>query len=83
MDTVSCKVQVVPVGGVPKLQFNAHRIYTYDQIKNYFGTLELKEFSLVTDKGCFIENTSEEDSNQQEYGCGCFWFKKPAMANYM
>ncbi|MDR1514734.1 MAG: DUF268 domain-containing protein [Synergistaceae bacterium] len=72
---------VVPVGGVPKLQFNAHRIYTYRQIKEYFRSLELEEFSLVTDKGSFVENASEDDSNQQAYGCGCFWFKKTAKAN--
>ena len=39
---------VVPVGK-PKIIFNAHRIYSYDQIISYFNGFKLKEFSLITD----------------------------------
>jgi SAM-dependent methyltransferase len=67
---------VVPVGGVPMLQFNAHRVYTHAQIVAYFDDLELEEFSLITDGGKFIENASIEDASKQKYGCGCFLFKK-------
>jgi len=66
---------VVPVGK-PKIMFNAHRIYSYNQIINYFNELKLKEFSLVTDSGKFIQNSNEETTNKQNYSCGCFWFKK-------
>jgi len=45
---------VVPIGK-PKIMFNAHRIYSYNQIINYFNELKLKEFSLVTDSGKFIQ----------------------------
>lgn len=66
---------VVPVGK-PKIEFNAHRIYSYEQIINYFKDLKLKEFSLVTDKGDLIENAPGDLVCEQKYGCGCFWFTK-------
>lgn len=66
---------VVPIGQ-PKIMFNAHRIYSYEQIMKYFNDFELKDFSLVTDKGDFIQNSNKETSDKQNYGCGCFWFKK-------
>ena len=65
----------VPVGK-PKIIFNAHRIYSYKQILKYFNDLELLEFTLITDNGDFISNAREELADIQNYGCGCFWFKK-------
>ena len=38
---------VVPIGEEAKIFFNAHRIYTYQQIITYFSELELMEFSLI------------------------------------
>lgn len=67
---------VTPIGGKPKIIFNAHRIYTYNMISNYFKDFTLKEFSLVTDGGIFITNATEKQANQQKYGCGCFWYEK-------
>lgn len=70
---------VVPVGGVSKIMFNAHRIYCYDQIVNCFCDLELKEFALIPDMGehgGLVRNASKELADAQNYGCGCFWFKK-------
>jgi hypothetical protein len=66
---------VTPVGK-SKIEFNAHRIYSYEQIMEYFSPLTLKEFSLIPDSGGLIENASPQLVAQQEYGCGCFWFKK-------
>jgi SAM-dependent methyltransferase len=67
---------VVPVGK-PKIMFNAHRIYSYEQIVKYFSGMELKEFSLIPEKaGDVIINAGAERVNQEEYGCGCFWFVK-------
>jgi hypothetical protein len=66
---------VVPVG-LPKIEYNAHRIYSYEMIIEYFKDLELKEFSLVTDIGNFIENADSILVKEQKYGCGCFWFIK-------
>ena len=56
--------------------FNAHRIYSYNQIMEYFNNFELKDFSLITDNGNFIQHIDKEMSDNQKYGCGCFWFKK-------
>lgn len=66
---------VVPVGR-PKIEFNAHRIYSYEQVMSYFKDLELKEFTLIADNGDFIENAKIELVKEQNYGCGCFWFVK-------
>jgi SAM-dependent methyltransferase len=68
---------VVPVGK-SRVEFNAHRIYSYDQITSYFPDLDLQEFALIPDKGGLIANPppSKETVDAQSYGCGCFWFKK-------
>lgn len=68
---------VVPLGK-PILQFNAQRIYSYDQIKEVFQDFSLVEFSLVPDsqKEGLIIHASKEDADKQDLGCGCFWFKK-------
>lgn len=69
---------VVPVGK-PKLRFNAHRIYSYDQVMDYFKNLELIEFALIPDDpqvGELLEREARETANEQSYGCGCFWFRK-------
>lgn len=70
---------VVPVGGAPVIMFNAHRIYTYEQIIGYFALLELVEFALIPDHapdGGLIRNATKTQSDAQRYGCGCFWFRK-------
>lgn len=66
---------VTPVGK-PKIEFNAHRIYSYEQIIEYFSPLSLKEFSLIPDAGGIIMHADPALVKQQDYGCGCFWFKK-------
>jgi SAM-dependent methyltransferase len=66
---------VVPIGR-PRIEFNAHRIYSYEQILRYFQNLELKEFSVITDNGKFITNADSELVKTQKYACGCFWFIK-------
>lgn len=68
---------VVPIGGVARIQFNAHRIYTYEQIMGYFNNLQLKEFTLIPEmKGGPIVNATKVDVDKEQYGCGCFWFIK-------
>lgn len=66
---------VVPVGK-PIIRFNAHRIYSFDQIVNCFSSLKLMQFSLVDDNGVFITNADPNYANLQTYGCGCWWFNK-------
>lgn len=67
---------VVPISGWPRVLFNLHRIYSYDQIVECFSELKLMEFALIPDKGALINNASREMANEQDYGCGCFWFRK-------
>lgn len=74
---------VVPIGQ-PKIVFNAHRIYGYDQIVELFAGFELVEFALVPDdssKSGLIRNSTKEMADKQAYGCGCFWFRKLDLAN--
>ena len=67
---------VVPIGK-PKICYNAHRIYSYKQIREYFSELNLKEFSLIPENsGGIIEHATEEQADAENYGCGCFWFTK-------
>lgn len=69
---------VTPIGKEAIIQFNAHRIYTYDLVKQLFPDLELKEFSFIPEKGTdgIHENASPTELNNETYACGCFWFVK-------
>jgi SAM-dependent methyltransferase len=67
---------VTPVGK-PKIAFNAHRIYSHAQIIDFFSPFELKEFSLVPDSGGLLRDADPALVAAQNYGCGCFWFRKP------
>lgn len=66
---------VTPVGK-PKIEFNAHRIYSHEQIMDHFNKLTLEEFSLVTDDGKLIEDADPDLVSKQKYGCGLYLFKK-------
>jgi SAM-dependent methyltransferase len=67
---------VVPIGENARIQYNAHRIYTYEQIIEYFSKLDLLSFAFITDKGKFIEKAQSDDTKNNKYGCGCFMFIK-------
>ncbi len=67
---------VVPLGATARIQYNAHRIYDYEQIISYFENLNLVDFSYINDAGEFIPNATKENTIGQIYGCGCFHFKK-------
>lgn len=67
---------VIPIGGRPRIHFNAHRIYSFSQITDYFKEFTLVEFALITDTNGIIQHASSHMANEQTYGCGCFWFKK-------
>lgn len=67
---------VVPVGK-PKIIFNAHRIYSFEMIREMFTSFLLREFSLIPErKGGILVNASAERVAKEKYGCGCFWFIK-------
>lgn len=69
---------VVPIGN-SRIEFNAHRVYNYQQVMDNFPSLTLKEFSIIPDeyeKTGYIINPSEEIISSQHWACGCFWFTK-------
>ena len=66
---------VTPVGQ-PRVEYNAHRVYSFEQITSYFAPFQLIEFSLIPDEGGIIQNADPSLVATQNYGCGCFWFKK-------
>jgi SAM-dependent methyltransferase len=67
---------IVLPAGAQRLCFNAHRIYAYDSVLAQFGGYDLIEAALVTDSGHFIPSASRIEFDAQQYGCGCFWFRK-------
>lgn len=69
---------VTPVGK-PKLAFNAHRIYSYELVVENFDQMEIQEFSLIPDNALetgMITNCPINLVRENNYACGCFWFKK-------
>lgn len=69
---------VVPVGK-PRIFFNAHRVYSFQMVMEFFNDLILKEFSLISGfshNNYIIKNATEEQVLEENYGCGCFWFNK-------
>lgn len=69
---------VTPVGR-PRIEFNAHRIYSFEQVLDLFPDMELKEFSLVPDdykRYGLVQDADPEMVKDQNWACGCFWFVK-------
>ncbi len=69
---------VTPVGREALIEFNAHRIYTYDLVLDLFPTLKLIEFSFVPETGQsgIKENADPKDLENEHYACGLFVFEK-------
>lgn len=70
---------VVPVGEISKIEWNAHRIYSYTEALALFPTLKLKEFTLIPETsidGGLIEHANAQEIVGQTYACGCFVFTK-------
>lgn len=68
----------VPVGR-PRIQYNAHRIYSHEQVLELFSGLRLMEYALIPDgraEDGLIQNPSSELIMAQSYGCGCYVFSK-------
>jgi hypothetical protein len=67
---------VTPVSEISRIEFNAHRVYSYNTVISMFKELRLLEFSIITDTGDFLEFCSNNDLKGQNYACGCFHFIK-------
>jgi hypothetical protein len=67
--------------GLPRVAFNAHRIYDHEEFAGYFAPLELVEFALIEERGegGLIAAPPPERVRQESYGCGCFWLRKPKL----
>ena len=68
---------VLPIGE-PQICFNAHRIYSYEMVIDYFKGLKLMEFSMIPDgfNQQIIYDCDPRLVKKQKFACGCFWFKK-------
>jgi hypothetical protein len=69
---------VVPVGA-PRVMFNAHRIYAYGQIIEYFAPLLCSRYAFIPDDpsdGPIAMDPPDHLRNAQKEGCGCFFFTK-------
>lgn len=76
---------VVPISGQARIQFNAHRIYTYEQVSALFAGLDLVEFALIPDDGAkegLIRHADPQLAAEQRYGCGCFHFVKQTTISF-
>ncbi len=70
---------VTPLGKEAKIEYNAHRIYTFNLITKYFKGLSLKQFAYIPEessRGGIIIDAEEKNIGTDSYGCGCFWFIK-------
>lgn len=68
---------VVPVGR-PRVVFNAHRVYGFDDVVGAFSELELAEFALIPDDPDYglVRGADSDRVATQNYACGCFWFRR-------
>lgn len=68
---------VVPMGKEAKIEFNAHRIYTYESVLALFPELTLKEFTLIPEhEGPMVRNADPALLRNETYACGCFVFTR-------
>lgn len=70
---------VCPVGK-PRAVPGSHRVYAFGQVLDYFGGLDLEEFSLISDGDmgeALLVNPDQRLADRQSHGVGCFWFRKP------
>ena len=69
----------MPMGKEMRIQFNAHRIYTYDSIVSYFPGFTVKNFAYIPEESKrepLIPNATPADIKDDVMGCGCFWLVK-------
>jgi SAM-dependent methyltransferase len=64
-----------PVGR-ERVCFNAHRVFAPDAVVSMFGGIDLVSFSCVDDAGNFVQDSTLQAANSNEYACGLFHFRK-------
>lgn len=66
---------VVPIAAQPRIQFNAHRVYSHAQVQELFAEFEIADLALIPDNpadGGLVVNPSDELMARQNYACGCY-----------
>jgi SAM-dependent methyltransferase len=70
---------VVPIACVSAIMFNAHRVYEFNTFRSMFtDRFDVVEEALIPeaqDLG-LVYNPPADLLRKQNYGCGCFWFRK-------
>lgn len=68
---------VAPVGR-RRVCFNGHRVYDFDTVSGLFPSLTLEESALIPDTAStgIVDNPAPALIDAQDYGCGCFVFRK-------
>ncbi|TXJ36685.1 hypothetical protein [Brachyspira aalborgi] len=64
----------MPIMNKSFIQYNAHRVYTFDMIKSYFKGCTLHQFSRLNLQNKPISNASDIEENH--FSEGLFWFIK-------
>lgn len=67
---------VVPLSDDPRVEFNAHRVYSYEMVLEMFNGLSLIEFAIIPENGHLIRFAGNGLCKGQSYACGCFHFVK-------
>jgi hypothetical protein len=70
---------VVAPTGLPRIAYNAHRIYAADSFVGYFSDeFQLEEFYFIDNQsgGVPALNVSFPETRRYDYGCGCYFFRK-------
>lgn len=70
---------VLPLGRTARIQFNAHRIYTWSGVLEMFGAhFDLIESALIPEQPDLglVYSPGADLLDTQNLGCGCFWFKR-------
>lgn len=68
---------VVPMGKDAKIEFNAHRIYSYESVLALFPELTVKEFAFIPEhEGPVVRHADPALLANESYACGCFHFTK-------
>ena len=61
----------VPIG-IQRLEYNAQRVFAVSTVMEMFKSLELVEFSVVTDADNLILNADTDGYGDAQYSCGLF-----------
>jgi hypothetical protein len=70
-----CLLFSLPVG-LPRTNFNAHRVHVPADVVAMFGELDLEEFAGVDDEGRFRRNRDLTELQDARYAAGMFLFRR-------